>query len=83
MSKEQTKQLKFLKPFGDDIRISNVVARLHGTYADANELIMITIILLLGLVTYGQVGHTIYSIAVGRSSKNVCFGFIGVTGFRP
>ncbi len=79
MSKEQTKDLlTFLKPFGDDI--TDLVMWLRDFAWDqcpkANELIYDN----YNAVAFGwsptdRVGHTICSIAVGRSSKNVHFGF--------
>lgn len=79
MSKEQSKNLlKFLKPFGDDI--TDLVMWLRAFAWDlcpkANELIYDN----YNAVAFGwsptdKVGHTICSIAVGRSSKNVHFGF--------
>jgi hypothetical protein len=79
MSKEQTKDLlKFLKPFGDDI--TDLVMWLRDFAWDlcpkTNELIYDN----YNAVAFGwsptdKVGHTICSIAVGRSSKNVHFGF--------
>lgn len=79
MSKDQTKDLlKFLKPFGDDI--IDLVMWLRDFAWDlcpqANELIYDN----YNAVAFGwsptdKVGHTICSIAVGRSSKNVHFGF--------
>ena len=79
MSKEQTKDLlKFLKPFDDEI--TNLVMWLRDFAWDlcpkANELIYDN----YNAVAFGwspteKVGHTICSIAVGRSSKNIHFGF--------
>jgi len=79
MSKEQTKDLlEFLKPFDDDI--TDLVMWLRDFAWDlcpkANELIYDN----YNAVAFGwsptdKVGHTICSIAVGRSSKNVHFGF--------
>jgi hypothetical protein len=79
MSKENTKELlKFLKPFGDEI--IELVMWLRDFAWDlcpqANELIYDN----YNAVAFGwsptdKVGHTICSIAVGRSSKNVHFGF--------
>ena len=79
MSIEQTKDLlKFLKPFGHDI--IDLVMWLREFAWDlcpsANELIYDN----YNAVAFGwspteRVGHTICSIAVGRSSKNVHFGF--------
>lgn len=79
MSKDQTKDLlKFLKPFDSDI--TDLVMWLRDFAWDlcpqANELIYDN----YNAVAFGwsptdRVGHTICSIAVGRSSKNVHFGF--------
>jgi len=79
MSKEQTKDLlQFLKPFGDEI--TDLVMWLRDFAWDlcpkANELIYDN----YNAVAFGwsptdKVGHTICSIAVGRSSKNIHFGF--------
>ena len=79
MSKEQTKDLlKFLKPFGNEI--TDLVMWLRDFAWDlcptANELIYDN----YNAVAFGwspteKVGHTICSIAVGRSSKNIHFGF--------
>ena len=79
MSKADTKDLlKFLKPFGSDI--TELVMWLRdfawNLCPQANELIYDN----YNAVAFGwsptdKVGHTICSIAVGRSSKNVHFGF--------
>jgi hypothetical protein len=79
MSKEQTKDLlKFLKPFGGEI--IDLVMWLRefawDLYPNTNELIYDN----YNAVAFGwsptdKVGHTFCSIAVGRSSKNVHFGF--------
>jgi hypothetical protein len=79
MSKDQTKALlKFLKPFGNDI--IELVMWLREFAWDllpqANELIYDN----YNAVAFGwsptdKVGHTSCSIAVGRTSKNVHFGF--------
>jgi hypothetical protein len=79
MSKEQTKDLlKFLKPFGKDI--TELVMWLRefawDLYPQTNELIYDN----YNAVAFGwsptdKVGHTFCSIAVGRSSKNIHFGF--------
>jgi hypothetical protein len=79
MSKDQTKDLlKFLRPFGADT--TDLVMWLRNFAWDlcpkANELIYDN----YNAVAFGwspteKVGHTICSIAVGRSSKNVHFGF--------
>ena len=79
MGKEQTKQLlKFLKPFGDDITELAMWLREFAweLCPDTNELIYDN----YNAVAWGwsptdKVGHTICSIAVGRSSKNIHFGF--------
>ncbi|MFL5764974.1 MAG: hypothetical protein ACJ77K_13605 [Bacteroidia bacterium] len=79
MSKEQTKDLlKFLKPFGKDV--TDLVMWLRDFAWDvcpeANELIYDN----YNAVAFGwsptdKIGHTICSIAIGRSSKNIHFGF--------
>jgi hypothetical protein len=79
MSKDQTKDLlKFLKPFSDEI--IDLVMWLRDFAWDlcpqANELIYDN----YNAVAFGwsptdKVGHTICSIAVGRLSKNIHFGF--------
>lgn len=79
MSKEHTKDLlKFLKPFGDDI--TNLAMQLRefawDLYPETNELIYDN----YNAVAFGwsptdRAGHTFCSIAVGRASKNVHFGF--------
>ena len=79
MSKEQKKELLgFLEPFSDDI--TDLVMWLRDFAWDlcpnANELIYDN----YNAVAFGwspteKLGHTICSIAVGRSSKNVHFGF--------
>jgi len=79
MSKDQTEDLlKFLSPFGE--QITALVMWLRDFAWDlcpqANELIYDN----YNAVAFGwsptdKAGHTICSIAVGRSSKNVHFGF--------
>jgi hypothetical protein len=79
MSKQQSKDLlKFLKPFGNDI--IDLVMWLRefawDLYPETNELIYDN----YNAVAFGwsptdRVGHTFCSIAVGRSSKNIHFGF--------
>lgn len=79
MSKEHTKDLlKFLKPFEDDITDLAMWLREFAwdLCPDTNELIYDN----YNAVAFGwsptdKVGHTFCSIAVGRSSKNVHFGF--------
>jgi len=79
MSKEQTKDLlKFLKPFEDDIQEIALWLRefVWNLYPNANELIYDNYnALAFGWSPTDRVGHTFCSIAVGRSSKNVHFGF--------
>ncbi len=79
MGKEQTKDLlKFLEPFGKEI--TGLVMWLRefawDLYPKTNELIYDN----YNAVAFGwspteKVGHTFCSIAIGRSSKNVHFGF--------
>jgi hypothetical protein len=79
MSKEQADDLLvFLEPFGD--KISDQVLWLRDfvwdLYPMTNELIYDN----YNAVAFGwsptdRVGHTFCSIAVGRSSKNIHFGF--------
>jgi hypothetical protein len=79
MSKDQTKDLqKFLEPFGDQITALVMWLRdfAWDLCSQANELIYDN----YNAVAFGwsptdRVGHTICSIAVGRTSKNVHFGF--------
>ena len=79
MSKEQTKNLlKFLTPFPDEIREIAMWLRefVWDLYPKTNELIYDN----YNAVAFGwsptdKVGHTFCSIAVGRSSYNVHFGF--------
>jgi len=79
MSKDQTKDLiKFLKPF--DKEINELVMWLRefvwDLYPKANELIYDNYnALAFGWSPTDRVGHTFCSIAVGRTSKNVHFGF--------
>ena len=79
MSKEQTKDLlKFLKPFSNEIQ--NTVLKLRDfvwdMYPQSNELIYDNYnALAFGWSPTDKVGHTFCSVAVGRSSKNIHFGF--------
>ncbi len=79
MSKDQTKDLlKFLKPF--DKNITEIVLWLRDfvwdLYPQANELIYDNYnALAFGWSPTEKVGHTFCSIAVGRTSKNIHFGF--------
>ncbi len=79
MSKDQTKDLlKFLKPFGKEITELALWLRefVWDLYPQANELIYDNYnALAFGWSPTDRVGHTFCSIAVGRTSKNVHFGF--------
>jgi hypothetical protein len=79
MSKEQTTDLlRFLKPFGAEITNKVMCLREFAwdLYPTANELIYDN----YNAVAFGwsptdKVGHTFCSIAIGRTSKNIHFGF--------
>ena len=79
MSKDQAKDLlKFLKPFGNEI--TELVFWLRefvwDQYSNTNELIYDNYnALAFGWSPTDRLGHTFCSIAVGRTSKNVHFGF--------
>lgn len=79
MSKEQTKDLlRFLKPFPNDVKEIALWLRdfAWDLYPDCNELIYDNYnALAFGWSPTDKVGHTFCSIAVGRSSHNVHFGF--------
>ena len=79
MSKEQTKDLlKFLNPFGDDITELVMWLRdfVWDLYPQTNELIYDNYnALAFGWSPTDKVGHTFCSVAVGRTNKNVHFGF--------
>ena len=79
MSKDQTKDLLvFLKPFDKDINELVLWLRdfVWNLYPTANELIYDNYnALAFGWSPTDKVGHTFCSIAVGRTSKNVHFGF--------
>jgi hypothetical protein len=79
MSKEETKDLlKFLKPFDKDIQDRALWLRefIWDLYPTANELIYDNYnALAFGWSPTDRVGHVFCSIAVGRSSNNVHFGF--------
>ncbi len=79
MSKEQTKDLlKFLKPFSEDITERALWLRefIWDLYPQANELIYDNYnALAVGWSPTDRVGHTFCSIAIGRTSNNVHFGF--------
>ena len=79
MSKEQTKDLlKFLKPFSNEIieRVMWLREFVWDLYPQANELIYDNYnALAFGWSPTDKVSHTFCSIAVGRTSNNVHFGF--------
>jgi hypothetical protein len=79
MSKEETKDLlKFLKPFSDDTKEIALWLRefVWDLYPQTNELIYDNYnALAFGWSPTDKVGHTFCSIAVGRTSKNIHFGF--------
>jgi len=79
MSKEQIKDLLlFLQPFSKEIRDTVIWLRdfVWDLYPATNELIYDN----YNAVAFGwsptdRVGHTFCSIAIGRTSKNIHFGF--------
>jgi len=79
MSKDQTKDLlKFLKPFSSEIQELALWLRefVWDLYPTSNELIYDNYnALAFGWSPTDRVGHTFCSIAVGRSTYNVHFGF--------
>ena len=79
MSKDQTKDLiKFLRPFDKDITelVLWLRAFVWDLYPTANELIYDNYnALAFGWSPTDKVGHTFCSIAVGRTSKHIHFGF--------
>ena len=79
MSKEQIKDLlKFLKPFPESIRETVLWLRefVWDLYPDCNELIYDNYnALAFGWSLSERLGDTFCSVAVGRSSHNVHFGF--------
>jgi len=79
MSKEPTKDLlEFLKPFGREIteRVMWLREFVWDLYPQTNELIYDNYnALAFGWSPTDKVGHTFCSIAVGRTSNNVHFGF--------
>jgi len=79
MSKEETKDLlKFLNPFDEEIIRLVLWLRdfVWDLYPKTNELIYDNYnALAFGWSPTDRVGHTFCSIAVGRTSKNVQFGF--------
>ena len=79
MSKEETKDLlKFLKPFPDDVKETAFWLRefVWNLYPNCNELIYDNYnALAYGWSPTDKVGHCFCSIAVGRSTHNIHFGF--------
>jgi len=79
MSKEQIKDLlKFLKPFPPEVQETALWLRefVWKLYPKTNELIYDNYnAVAFGWSPTSKVGHTFCSIAVGRSSYNVHFGF--------
>ena len=79
MSKEDIKDLlKFLTPFDNEINEIVIWLRefIWDLYPDSNELIYDNYTALaVGWSPSDKVGHTFCSIAVGRTSKNIHFGF--------
>ncbi len=79
MAKEHTKDLvKFLKPFSPEIKETVLWLRdfVWEKYPGTNELIYDNYnALAFGWSPTDKVGHTFCSIAVGRTSKNIHFGF--------
>jgi hypothetical protein len=79
MSKDQTKDLlKFLKPFNKEITERALWLRefIWDLYPQANELIYDNYnALAVGWSPTDRVGYTFCSIALGRTSNNVHFGF--------
>ncbi len=79
MSKDQTEDLlRFLEPFDKDIRELALWLRdfVWDLYPKTNELIYDNYnALAFGWSPTDRVGHTFCSIAIGRTSKNVHFGF--------
>lgn len=79
MSKNDTKHLlKFLKPFDEEIKDTVLWLRefVWNAYPQANELIYDNYnALAVGWSPTDRVSHTFCNIAVGRTSKNIHFGF--------
>ena len=79
MSKDQTKDLlKFLEPFNEETKDLVLWLRefVWDLYPSANELIYDNYnALAFGWSPTDRVGHTFCNIAVGRTSKNIHFGF--------
>jgi hypothetical protein len=79
MSKDQTKELlKFLSPFDDEKKELVLWLRefVWDLYPQTNELIYDNYnALAIGWSPTDRVGHTFCSTAIGRTSKNIHFGF--------
>ena len=79
MSKNQTEDLlKFLEPFPENVKETALWLRefVWDLYPKTNELIYDNYnALAFGWSPTEKVGHTFCSIAVGRSTKNIHFGF--------
>ncbi|MGC3943271.1 MAG: hypothetical protein QM762_01820 [Chryseolinea sp.] len=79
VGKDQTKDLlKFLKPFSDEKKAAVLWLRdfVWDLYPQCNELIYDNYnALAFGWSPTEKVGHTFCSIAIGRTSKNIHFGF--------
>ena len=79
MSKSQTKDLlTFIKPFGKEIvdKVLWLRGFIWDQYPQTNELIYDNYnAVAIGWSPTDRVGHTFCSIAIGRSSKNIHFGF--------
>lgn len=79
MSKPETNDLKkFLQPFGEEITALALALRdfVWELYPTTNELIYDNYnALAFGWSPTDRVGHTFCNIAIGRSTKNVLFGF--------
>src|SRR5258706_15771705 len=79
MSKNQTEDLlKFLEPFPENVKETALWLRefVWDLYPKTNELIYDNYnALAFGWSPTEKLGHTFCSIAVGRSTKNIHFGF--------
>ena len=79
MSKDQVKDLlNFLKPFSGDVQKTVLWLRefVWDLYPTANELIYDNYnALAFGWSPTDKVGHTFCSVAIGRTSNNIHFGF--------
>jgi len=79
VSKDQTTDLlNFLKPFEEDVKDLVLWLRefVWDLYPTANELIYDNYnALAFGWSPTDRVGHTFCNIAIGRTSKNIHFGF--------